>query len=245
MIRRAHLIVAGILVMLVALIALFPARVASHLFVTATVKFGGLSGTLWHGESQEFQVGDIMVRDMRWRLRPLSLFRGSAGFEVSATPPGGFLEGDVALGFGGTVQLTDFRAALSLQSLGPSIGLPGLRGTASLQLDNLLLADGRPETAAGVLAVSGLILPPVVPTPIGGYRAEFSGHDSEIIASVEDTDGVVDLAGRFSLSPEWDYLFTGLVAAKPTTPIALREQMAILGPANERSQYEFRLEGRL
>lgn len=233
------------LVMLVALIALFPARVASHWYAPASVKFGGLSGTLWHGKSQELQVGDIVVRDLRWRLRPLSIFRGEAAFSVSATPSGGFMEGAVAFGLGGSIRLSDFRASLSLQSLGSSLGLPGLRGTASLQLEHLLVADGRPEAAAGVLGVSGLILPPVVPTPIGGYRAEFSGQDYEIMASVEDTDGVVDLAGHFSLSPEWNYLFTGLVAAKPTTPNALREQMKYLGPANDRSQYEFRLEGRL
>jgi hypothetical protein len=232
-------------VLLAALIVLFPARVASHWFAPSSVKFGGLSGTLWRGTSQEIQVGDLVVRDVRWRLRPLSLVRGAAEFGVTATPSGGILEGGIALGFGGTIQLTDFRAALPLQPLGRSIGIPGLRGTASLQLEHLLLAGGRPEEAAGVLGVSGLILPPVVPTPIGGYRAEFSGRGSEFIASVEDTDGVVDLAGHFSLSPDWDYVFTGLVAAKPTTPNALREQMAILGPANDRSQYEFRLEGRL
>jgi general secretion pathway protein N len=232
-------------VLLVALIALFPARVASHWFAPDSVKFGGLSGTLWHGTAREMQVGDLVIRDVGWRLRPLSLIRGAAEFGITATPPGGFLEGGVALGFGGTVHLTDLRAALLLQPLGRSIGVPGLRGAASLQLEHLLLAGGRPEAGAGVLGVSGLILPPVVPTPIGGYRAEFSGRGSEFIASVEDTDGVIDLAGHFSLSPEWHYVFTGLVAAKPTTPNALREQMAILGPANDRSQYEFRLEGRL
>jgi hypothetical protein len=196
--------------MLIALIALFPARVASQWFAPTAVKFGGLSGTLWHGTSQELQVDDITVRDLRWRLRPLSLFRGEAEFSITATPPGGFMEGDIALGPGGIVHFNDFRASLSLQSLGSSIGVPGLRGTANLQLEHLRLVDGRPEAAAGVLGVSGLVLPPVVATSIGGYRAEFSGEGSEIIASVEDTDGVVDLAGSF-----------------------------------DRSQYEFRLEGRL
>jgi general secretion pathway protein N len=244
-IRRAHLITVGVLVMLAALIALFPARVAGNWLAPASVSLGGISGTLWNGQSREMQVGDIMLRDVRWRLLPLSFFRGEIGFSVSSTPPGGFMEGDVAFGLGGTIHLSDIRALLSLQSLQSSFRLPGLRGTANLQLDHLLLTNGRPEAAAGVLGVSGLILPPVASTPIGGYRAEFSGQGFEITASVEDTDGVVDLAGLFSLSPEWNYLFTGLVAAKPATPNALRTQMTYLGPANERSQYEFRLEGRL
>jgi hypothetical protein len=231
--------------MLAAMIALFPARVAYQWFAPSSVSLGGISGTLWHGRSRELLVADLFVRDVRWQLRPLSFFRGQVGFSVSSSPPGGFMEGDVALGFGGKVRLSDVRVSMALQSLEQSIGLPGVRGTANLQLERAVLANGWPETVTGVLGVSGLVLPLVVPTPIGGYRAEFSGQGAGIIASVEDTDGVVDVAGRFSLSPEWEYLFTGLVGPKPTTPNALREQMQYLGPANDRSQYEFQLEGRL
>ena len=65
------------------------------------------------------------------------------------------------------------------------------------------------------------------------------------MASVEDTDAVVDLAGTLEIRPDRNYQFIGLIAPKATTPARLRQQMQFLGTANERGQYELRLEGAL
>ena len=65
------------------------------------------------------------------------------------------------------------------------------------------------------------------------------------MASIEDTDAVIDLAGSVSLSPDRTYQFLAQVAPKPNTPADLREQMRFLGTANDRGQYELRLEGQL
>lgn len=65
------------------------------------------------------------------------------------------------------------------------------------------------------------------------------------MASVEDTDAIVDLAGSLSVSADRTYRFLAQVAPKSTTPEDLREQMRFLGTPNERGQYELRLEGQL
>ncbi len=90
-----------------------------------------------------------------------------------------------------------------------------------------------------------ILLPLVSQSPIGGYRAEFFTQEDGVVASVQDTDGIVDLAGSLKLAADGAYEFRGQLAPKPETPPQLRQQLQFLGSANERGQYELRLEGRL
>ena len=121
--------------------------------------------------------------------------------------------------------------------------MPGLRGEASLQFERLRLVAGRAVALDGTITIANLVVPMVHRGPLGGYKAEFFTQNDGIVASVEDTDGVVDLAGSLQLKPDGSYAFLGQVVAKPNTPDSLRQQMRFLGPANERGQQEIRLEG--
>ena len=82
-------------------------------------------------------------------------------------------------------------------------------------------------------------------SPIGGYRAEFFTEDAGIVASVEDTDGVFELAGSLRISSDRSYVFAGQLAPKSETPPSVRQQMRFLGNPNDRGQYPLRLEGQL
>jgi len=120
-----------------------------------------------------------------------------------------------------------------------------MQGSLKVDFERLQLSDGMPVAAQGVVEVSGLLLPLVAPAPIGGFRAEFFTQQDGIVASVQDTDGILDLAGSLKLTSDRNYTFLGQLAAKPETPAQLREQMRFLGSPNERGQYELRLEGQL
>ena len=82
-------------------------------------------------------------------------------------------------------------------------------------------------------------------TPLGSYRAEFMTTESGVVASVEDSGAVFDLAGSLTLSPDRSFLFLGQVAATDQTPEKLRQQLRFLGTPNERGQHEIRFEGSL
>ena len=49
MLRGRGLLLAGVLAMLVALVALFPARVAYHWFAPDAVRVSGIDGSIWQG----------------------------------------------------------------------------------------------------------------------------------------------------------------------------------------------------
>ncbi len=159
-------------------------------------------------------------------------------------PASGFIEADVFISVTGALRLEDVQASLPLQPVETLVRMPGLRGNANLQFDRIVIEGGVPVAANGQLAVADLVMPLVDRGSIGGYRAEFFTQNTGIVASVEDTDGVVDIAGSFQIAGDRSYQFLGKVAPKNTTPDNLRSQMRFL-PRDDSGRYELRLEGEL
>ena len=244
-ITRKALVSVGLLTFVVAFIVMFPARVAYNWFVPPEVRFSGVEGSIWSGSAAEASVAGLYLRDLRWRLRPLFLATGKLAASVEASPSSGFLEADVALGFGGSVTLADVNGSLPLQAFATIARVPGLAGNASIQFRELRIEDGLPVAADGTLAVDNLVAPMVDASPIGGYRAEFFTEDGGVLASIEDVNGVFDLAGSLTISADRNYQFIGKVAATDNTSEKLRRQLRFLGSPNDRGQHEIRLEGQL
>ena len=242
---RARLITAGAVILVIGLFTAFPARVAYNWFAPSSVRLEAISGSVWNGRAAQAQVEGLYLRDLSWRFRPLALFTGKVAYAVEATPLSGFINANVFIGVTGAIRLEDLQASLPLQPFESSVGMPGLRGNVNLQFDRVVIKDGVPVAANGELAVADLVAPMIYRGSIGGYRAEFFTQKSGVVASVMDTDGVVDIAGSLEIAPDRSYQFLAQLAPKATTPNKLREQMRFLGTANERGQYELRLEGAL
>lgn len=242
-IRR--LAVLGVVTFVVGMLLMIPARFVYDRFAPPAVALAGIAGSLWSGSAADGRIGGVYARHIRWRMRPLHLVTGKLAFHVEASPSSNPVTGDVAITAGGDVVVSDFRGSIPLAMLEDALGIRGLGGSASIDLRQLRLEDGVPASASGSVEVSGLIAPLPAPTPIGGYRAEFFTQQDGINASVEDTDGVLDLAGQALLRADRSYQFRGMIAPKPSTPPQLASQLRFLGSPNERGQYELRLEGSL
>lgn len=242
---RSRLLLVGIATTLVCLCAFFPARVAYQWLAPPNVALAALEGSVWRGRAGEAEISGLYVRNLEWRVRPLGLFSGQLALSITADTGGGFIEADVGVQSGGRVAMSDVTAALSLQSLQDVLNMPGLAGKANAQFERLAFQDGLPTAAVGSVEIADLRAPLVDRGPLGGYRAEFFTQESGVLASIEDTDGLVDVAGSLQISADRTIQFVAQVAAKNTTPAHLREQMKFLGTPNTRGQYELRLEGRL
>lgn len=243
MIRRTRgLLLLTVLTVVVALVITFPARIAYHWASPPLVQVSGIQGTVWNGSAREFATNGVYLRDLTWRMRPLQLFVGKAHYDVSGTPVSGFFESEVSVGFGNTLTLTNLSAAVPLQMFASAANIAGLRGNANLQFERLQLTAGRAVAMDGSVDVADLLVPFLGSSSLGGYRVEFFTQNNGIMASVEDTDGVVDLAGSLQLNPDKTYAFLGQVVEKSNTPKSLSNQLRYL-PADERGQHELRLEG--
>jgi len=245
MLTRSRFVIIGVITLVLGLLIIFPARVAHHWFTPEVVAISGIQGSIWRGHALEGEIGGIYVRNLNWRMRPWQLLTGELAYDIEADAVSGFVNGEVAIGVGGSASIRNLTASMSLQSMQSIVGMPGLDGTANLQFERLVFENGIPVAAVGTLEVANLVAPLIHRSSVGGFRAEFFTQESGIVASVEDTDAVVDLAGSLSVSLDRTYQFLAQVAPKGTTPANLREQMRFLGTPNERGQYELRLEGQL
>ena len=237
--------IVAVITVLVALVISFPARVAYKWLGPSDVALSGLQGTVWSGKADAAMARGVYLRDLSWRFRPLRLFTGKAAYRIEGTPQSGFIEAELAIGFGGALAFSDLTASLPLAPLAGPLRITGLQGNASLQFERITIEQQVPVEADGALEVSGLLLPRITRAPIGGYRAEFFTQESGIGASIEDTDGAVDIAGSLQLNRDGSYQFLAQVIAKDGAPEGLRRQLQYLPPANDRGQQELRVEGSL
>ena len=193
---------AGVLAFLVGVSSLLPARVVYQWFAPDELRLAGISGTLWNGRAQHASVSGWYVRNLEWQTQPLALVLGQAKARLSGEPHAGFFEATVGVGIGGRVTVSAATASVSLASLASALSQPGLSGGANLRIEHLEIRDGLPVAATGRLAVDSLFAPLVYEAaPIGGYAAEFFTREDGIAASVEDTDGVLDIAGSLTVPP--------------------------------------------
>lgn len=235
----------AVLVAFVSLVMLFPARVAYRWAAPTAIAMSGIHGTVWRGKADALAAGGLVMQEVHWKFRPLRLLTGAMSYRVDGAFQSGFLQGHVALGIGGDLTVSELRATVPLAPFAQTLRVSGLKGEASARFGRVVIRDGFPIAAKGVVDVNNLVAPKLSRESIGGYRAEFFTQDDGISASIEDTDGVLDLAGSLRLNSDRSYQFIGQILPKPQTPASVRQQIQYLGNPNERGQYELRIEGRL
>lgn len=241
--RTRRLLLLTVLTVVVALVVSFPARVAYKWLSPPLLKINGIQGTVWKGNARAFSTNGVYLQDLEWKMHPLKLLVGQAHYDVSGSPISGFFESEVIVGLGGTVTLRNLTAAVPLQMVEGAAKIAGLRGQANLKFERLELTAGRATAIDGTIDIANLVVPMLSGASLGGYRAEFFTQNNGVMASIEDVDGVVDLAGSLQLNPDKTYAFLGQIVAKPNTPDNLKKQLRYLPPADDRGQQELRLEG--
>jgi len=237
------LVTTAAITLVLGLIVMFPARVAIGWFMPADVAIAGIQGSVWRGSATEAAVNSVYLRDIEWHLNILRLFTGQLSYSVEATPISGFLESDVSIGYSGALTVSELTAALPLHLLADAANVPGLQGNVSLTFERIEIVDNLVTAADGTAQFADLMIPVFGRDSLGGYKAEFFTQNNGITASIEDTDGVLDMAGSLQISTDRSFEFIALVIAKPEAPQGIRQLLQTLPAANNRGQRELRYEG--
>lgn len=243
MTQGKRLVWAGGAVFLLGVFAMLPARVIHHWFSPAELKLAGIEGTIWHGRAAEADLAGVYLRELRWTFRPLSLLRGRLAYRIAATPAGGFIEADAALGFLGAMHVDDLRASVPVSAVAGPLRIADVAGELNLQLASLRIENGWPQFAEGRAAVANLVLRALAPGPLGDFTADIQTTDGAILGSVEDVRGMLELAATFSLGPDRSYSLIGRVGPTATAANSVRQQLGFLGTPDARGLREFRIEG--
>jgi general secretion pathway protein N len=245
MLTRKRLIAAGLATFIVGVMLSFPARVPYNWLSSPEFRLSGISGTVWRGQAAEGSVAGVYLGDLQWSFQPLAIFRGRLAYRLESNSAFGTIHSVVGAGLNGSVTLQDFAGTFSLQEFRDMFQLQGFDGTLQADFESILLQDGFPTAATGSLRLSNLLAPQLSPLAIGDYRAEFTSNADGILGSVEDSGGVLDVAGSILLGLDRSYSFVGTVAALPDAPPGLTNQLQFLGSPDARGYRDFRIEGRL
>lgn len=238
-------IIVGLVAFLAIMLLTFPARVAYKWFVPSEVKLAGISGSIWSGAASEGVAGGAYLRDVKWRFRPSALLRGQVGFTASANPGSGTMQSIVTVGLDGTLTLSELNGSVPLDLVHQAFQQSGIRGDVFLQFETLAVKNGLPIAAEGSVTLADFYAPALSAEQIGDFQADFHTTDSGIAGTVQDLEGVLDVAGTIELLPDRSYRFIGEVAPTPETPPSIRNQLQFLGSPDARGQRPFRFEGQL
>jgi general secretion pathway protein N len=247
---KRGLIGVGLLTLVTGLLVMPPARVAYHMVASPDLAVSGLTGTAWSGTAREASIGGLYLSELQWSLHPLAIFTGRLSYTVSAKPISGSLDANVSMGFGRVITFSNLKGELPLDAFAEAIGVRGLQGDANFSFESVEITNGIASAADGTVEIDDLIVPIVDRNSLGGYTAEFFTQNNGVIASVEDSDGVIDradgvidLAGSLQIKADRSYAFVAQLIVKPQTPQGVRNQLKFLPPPDDRGQQEIRLEG--
>ena len=236
---------AGILVLLIVLLVTFPARVAYQWFAPPDLTLSGISGSVWSGSAAEGLAGGAYIQDIQWTLQPAALFSGKLAFDTVSRPASGTMDTRVAVGLDGSLTLSALRGTVPLDLVHPAFQQGGISGDLRLDFDTLTLQNGMPVEATGNVVVSDFFARDLSAGAIGDFRADFQTVDGAISGVIDDVSGVLDIEGTISLAADRTYSLVGDVAARPSAPPSIEQQLRYLGSPDERGFRQFRFEGSL
>lgn len=227
--RAALLVAAGVVALLVGLVASFPARLALAWFAPPQVRAWGVDGTLWQGRAAEIVVEGRVLGALAWRARPARFVALQPTWDLDLRRADGFATGRVGLSlFGARQTITNFDAALSLANLPPVIVPNGVSGQASLSLARLELRDGWPTTIVGRAAVADLKLPGVI-MALGPFEFLFPEQSATPLAQIRSLGGPLAVDGRIELPERDRWRFSAELAPGENPPRELVDGLAFVG----------------
>jgi general secretion pathway protein N len=239
-------------------LARFPAAAAYRWFAPDGLSVSGISGTVWQGTAVAASLPGLPLSNLRWRLDALPLLIGRIGAAFEAELADGFVGGDVSASFS-RVTLEDVQLGTTLQNLNRMLPIASTEGRISAELETLVLEDGWPVAAAGIVRVGELEVAPLMAgagaslIPLGDFLMTFTPREAPgIFASIEDTGGPVDVMGSFALAPDGAYRFDGLIGTRPDASPMLVEGLEVMqslgyvtGDPDPEGRREFTFPGRI
>lgn len=231
----------------------FPAAAAYRWFAPPELKLTGIEGTVWSGRAALASAGDLAMQDLRWRIDALPLVIGRVVGRARAALGEGFVESEVTLFPGGDIELRNVRMSTSLASLATAAPIGDVRGQLAVTLERVTLRDGWPVEAVGQARLAQLSAPTFgpsgqsAPVPLGNYELTFvESADGGIAASIRDTGGPLEVAGRLALDENRRYrLEAGVAPRADASPELVRALDFMAGEPGPDGKRPFELTGSL
>ncbi len=247
--RPARLIAAGAAAFLLFLIALLPATLLLR-FLPPDVTLVSPGGTVWLGQAANVTYRGRSLGPISWSNRPWRLALLELDYAVEIAPEGGSLSLDVRAKPSGRVILRNVRGAIPVATFDGLFAPSGWTGSAELDVARLVLVEGFPEEAEGVVIARNLRAPGVRGANIGSFELTLGAGSvggegiSGRLRNLEE-DGPLTVRATLELKLDRSYLLSGEVAAGPEASAAISRTLSFLGPPDSVGRRPFTVEGTL
>jgi hypothetical protein len=228
----------------------FPASLALRALPAPTL-CERAAGTVWRGRCDRLSAQGVEVGALDWRLSPTGLLHARLIGSFEWTRHDDRLAARIEAG-ARRMTVTGLRGRIGLESLRalpllpPALAsrLSPAEGRLAFDMDTLTLRSGRIVAARGTLDGEGLVWRAQERWSIGGMRVTFvAGEPAEdgLQATVRDTGGPLEFAGRLSMVSPPAWTLTGTVRARD--PV-WAPRLDALGPPDPLGRHALAVEGR-
>lgn len=247
--HRRVFIALGMVVFLVTLVTQMPAAVAYRWLAPDVIRLTGIDGTLWGGNARLGSIDVVGFQDLEWHLKPSRLLLGRVAADVTMKLGEGFLEGGVATGLAGrSFRADELKASLNLSNFEAMLPLEGISGILNLDLKHLVMDDGIPVEAEGMVRLGRLTLAMAGSDNLGDYQLTFeeSLPEEGIAGRVKDMGtGPFEVAGSLQVGADGNFALQGTIKSRPTAPAHLQGMLQYLGDEAADGSRQFELTGSL
>lgn len=187
------------------------------------VRLGGVSGSLWSGRAQVLQAAGIPFSDVRWHLRPLTLFKGALEVAVEAQFNRQPLRAHAGLGLFAGAYVADISGSMTASDL---LFLSGMRvaeldGLVDFDIDRVTgIGSGLPAMAGSVTWSPARVLAPLE-LDLGKAQLQTRIEDGATRGQLVAGGGVLGVKGDVRLNPDGSYQLVGDVTRQGAVPQAV------------------------
>jgi hypothetical protein len=219
----------GVVAVLAVIIAALPASVVTH-FLPPSIHAEDFSGSIWHGSTGKFSVGERQAGALEWHVHPGALLGMAIAADVHWVKVGFVIDAAVTIDRHG-LMARDVKGGGPIDDLRDLGVAPGWRGTAYVNFSEFKSDFAKLLAAAGDLTVAHLISAQFADgADLGSYDLVLPegaiGADGNLTAQLTDVGGPLDAQAVVHFSPtERTGTLSGTVKERSGVPPALHEQL--------------------
>ncbi len=237
----------GLVLFLVFIVALWPARVAVGWLVPPGASLTGVSGSVWRGAASHVRIGIMDLGSMSWDARLASFLIVRPSWHLRAERPDGFVSATVTLRGAQDVEASDLRIAAALQAVSGWIELAGTDANLSVDLPVFRLDEGLISAVSGHVVLDSIRPMGLRDVNLGTIRIDIpEGQEAPFTGTISAVDGPLRIdQGRVEIQENGRYLVEGLVGAAEGAPQEIVQGLQFLGQADSQGLRRFSQSGSL
>jgi general secretion pathway protein N len=241
--RTVWLIVFGVLVFAGIIVARLPAS-----WVMPGPKSGiacvEVDGSIWSGACMGLTYQQQPVGDLSWELHAMRLLAAKINADIEVTRPKGSIKANVETGLNKKIEARDLLVDMPIDAA-LAAALPpnfrGLRGKINAQLPFVRIEGQVVKAIQGNVEIDDLT---DGTQQWGSYVVEFPPPTAGVpVGQLRDLgSGPLAVEGSLKLTPAPGFDLEGLVAARPSAPADLVQNLRFLGSPDAQGRRPFSLE---